>query len=144
MRKIVSIGAAAAGFAVISVISLLAALPMASAASGGAAHHQQRQIAVTRLSNFKVVLTATREPDLQATVTAAGYRHTSRGWKLIATKRIGKAAQWSWFATEVCSLSATQLVPLPSSAKAADSITVSLLWGPALGCIGPYTRHWQP
>jgi hypothetical protein len=33
---------------------------------------------------------------------------------------------------------------LPSSAKNADSITVSLLWGPALGCSVPYTRHWQP
>lgn len=144
MRKIVSIGAAAAGLAVISVSSLPTALPLASAASGAAAHHQQRQLAVTRLSNFKVVLTATREPGLLATVTAAGYRHTPRGWKLIATKRIGKASGWSWFATEVCSLRTTQLKPLPSSAKPADSIRVSLLWGPAIGCLGPYTRQWQP
>ena len=71
-------------------------------------------------------------------------RHTPHGWKLIATKRIGKAASWSWFATDVCSLKVTQFTPEPSSAKPSDSITVNLLSGPAIGCLGPYTRHWQP
>jgi hypothetical protein len=123
-------------------VAVLAMLPFASSASGAATHPQQRQLAVTALSGFKVVLTATREP-AGATVTAAGYRHTAGGWKLIATKRIGKASQWSWYATEVCSLTTTQLKPLPSSAANADTITVSLLWGPAIGCLGPYTRSWR-
>lgn len=52
---------------------------------------------------------------------------------------IGKAGRWSWAATDVCSLTATQLKPLPSSAATSDTITVSLLWGPAIGCLG--LRH---
>ena len=54
-------------------------------------------------------------------VTAAGYQQTPGGWKLIATKRIGTAGQWSWYATEVCGLTATQLKPLPSPARPACS-----------------------
>lgn len=69
--------------AAVSAVSLLAVLPSASSASGGAAHPQQRQVAVTTLNTFKVVLTATRSPGTapgpMATVTAAGYRQTSRG-----------------------------------------------------------------
>ena len=127
-----------------------APLPLASSATGAAAHPQRRQLAVTTLSSFKVVLTATREPgpepgeSLNATVTAAGYRHTSRGWKLITTKRIGGAGGWSWYATDVCSLTVAQLEPEPSSAAPSDTITVSLLWGPAIGCLRPYTKHWLP
>jgi hypothetical protein len=125
-----------------------AVLPPAGSASAAAAHPQQRQLAVTTLSRFKVVLTATRSPGTgpgpAATVTAAGYRHTPRGWKLIAAKRIGKASGWSWFATEVCSLTVTQLKPEPNSAAPSDTITVRLLWGPAIGCLGPYTIRWRP
>ncbi len=128
--------------AAVCAVAVLAVLPFASSAGGAAAHAQQRQLAVTTLSSFKVVLTATREP-AGATVTAAGYRHTAGGWKLIATKRIGKPSQWSWYATEVCSLTATQLKPLPSSVANADTLTVSLLWGPAIGCLGPYTSNWR-
>lgn len=119
-------------------------LPSPHFATGAAAHPQRRQLAVTMLSSFKVVLTATRAPDRSATVTAAGYRHTSRGWKLIATKRIGAVGRWSWYATEVCSLRVTQLKPEPSSAAPSDTMTVTLLWGPAIGCLGPYTEHWRP
>lgn len=141
---IVSVRRAAA----VSAMSLLALLPLASSASGAAQHLQRRQLAVTTLSSFRVVLTATRSPGAgpgpMATVTAAGYRHTSGGWKLIATKRIGTASQWSWYATEVCSLTVTQLKPEPSAAKNSDTITVSLLWGPAIGCLKPYTKHWRP
>jgi hypothetical protein len=134
--------------AAVGAVAVLAVLPFGSAASGSAvsgsaAHAQRRQLAVTTLSGFKVVLTATREP-AGATVTTAGYRHTAGGWKLIATKRIGKPSQWSWYATEVCSLTATQLKPLPSSAANADTLTVSLLWSPAIGCLGPYTSSWRP
>jgi hypothetical protein len=117
-------------------------------ASRAAAHPQRRKLAVTMLSGFKVVLTATRSPGTgpgpAATVTAAGYRHTPRGWKLIAAKRIGKASEWSWYATEVCSLTVTQLKPEPSSAAPSDMIAVRLLWGPAIGCLGPYSERWRP
>jgi hypothetical protein len=131
---------AAAFFAV----ALLALLPLAGSAASVTHVPQHRPLAVTTLSGFKVVLTATRVSRLDATVTAAGFRRTSGGWKLIATKRIGKAGFWSWFATDVCSLKVTQLKPEPSSAAPSDSITVNLLWGPAIGCLGPYTKHWQP
>ena len=128
-----------------------AALPLASSASGAAAHPQHRQLAVTTLSSFKVTLTITRSPgtgpDLLGTVTAAGYRHTSRGWKLIATKRIGRVSGWFWYSTEVCSLTVTQLKPTPTgspSVETWDSITVSLLETPALGCSSTYTKRWRP
>jgi hypothetical protein len=131
-----------------------AALPSARPSASAATHPQQRQLAVTTLSWFKVVLTATREPgpepgeNVNATITAAGYRHTARGWKLIATKRIGRARGWAWYATDVCSLTVTQLKPGPPSGSPAavrwDSITVSLLWGPAIGCLRPYTERWRP
>ncbi len=130
--------------AAVSALSLLAVLPLASSASGAAAHPQQRQLAVTTLSSFKVVLTSTREPDLRATVTAAGYQETSRGWRLIATRQVGTASRWFWFSTTVCSLTVTQFKPLPSSAATSDTMTVSLLETPALGCSKTYTKRWKP
>jgi hypothetical protein len=125
-------------------LALLASLPLAGSAAGTTHLPQHRQLAVTTLSGFKVVLTATRVSRLDATVTAAGFRHTSGGWQLIAIKRIGEAGFWSWFATDVCSLKVTQFKPEPSSAAPSDSITLNLLWGPAIGCLGPYIKHWQP
>jgi hypothetical protein len=119
-------------------------LPAAAAAKLTAPGPQRRQMAVTTLSRFQVVLTATRVSRLDATVTAVGYRHTSLGWKLIAIRQIGKTGFWSWFATDVCNLKVTQFKPEPSSAVPSDSIRVNLLWGPAIGCLGPYTKHWQP
>jgi hypothetical protein len=125
-----------------------AALPEAGSAGGPAAHPQRRQLAVTTLTSFKVVLTATRSPGTgpgpRATVTAAGYRHTSRGWKLIATKRIGQRSGWFWGPVGVCRLTVTQLKPLPSSAAPSDTIRVSLLITPALGCSEIHTRSWRP
>ena len=56
---------------------------------------------------------------------AAGYQQTPRGWKLIATERIGDASEWSWYATDVSTLTVTQLKPLPSSSADSDTITVS-------------------
>ncbi len=128
-----------------------AMLPLASSGTGAAAHSQRRQLAVTTLSSFRVVLTATRSrgtgPAPMASIAAAGYRHAAHGWKLIATKRIGAAGRWSWYATEVCSLTVTQLKPAPPAGSPAavrwDSITVSLLWGPAIGCVPPITRYWR-
>jgi len=125
-----------------------AVLPAAGSATGASIHPQHRQLAVTTLSSFKVVLTATRSPGNApapvATVTAAGYRPTSRGWKLITTKRIGTAGGWFWYSTAVCSLTVTQLKAEPSSAAPSDTITVSLLETPALGCSRPYTKSWRP
>ena len=133
--------------AVLVAVSLLALLATASAASGAASPRapQRRQLATTTLSSFKVVLTATRaggNPP-SATVTAAGYRPTAHGWKLIATRRIGKRGAWSWFATQVCSPTVTQLKPVPSSAVKWDTMTVRLLWGPAIGCLKPSTKRWR-
>jgi hypothetical protein len=132
---------AAAVFAATVLALLLTLLPLTGSAASPP-HH--RKFAVTTLSNFKVVLSATRVAKFDATVTAAGYRHTSDGWKLIATKRIGKAGAWFWFATDVCSMQVRQIKPAPGGAASADSIRVSLLGTPALGCFGPYTKHWQP
>jgi hypothetical protein len=91
------------------------------------------------------VLTATRAGGSPpaATVTAAGYRPTAHGWKLIATRQIGKRGAWSWFATQVCGLTVTQLKPRPSSAVKSDTMTVRLLWGPAIGCLKPVTERWR-
>ena len=130
-----------------SAVSLLALLPLASSAGAAATHPQQRQLAVTTLSNFKVVLTATRKQTDLATVTAAGYRSTSHGWKLIATKRIGGAGQWFWYSVGVCSFTVTQFKPTPPpgspSMEPWDSMTVSLSADPAIGCVPPYTKHWR-
>ena len=49
--------------AAVCAVSLLAVLPLASSASGAATHPQRRQLAVTTLSNFKVVRTATADRD---------------------------------------------------------------------------------
>lgn len=111
---------------------------------------QRRQLAVTTLSDFKVVLTATRESGhpLLATVTAAGFRRSGGGWQLIAVKRIGKISGWFWFSVETCSLTATQLknnAVSPSPAVVPfDSIKVSLLITPAIGCSGTFTKRFTP
>jgi hypothetical protein len=125
-----------------------AALPLASSASGATAHPQRRQLAVTTLSSFKVVLTATRSPGNgpgpMATVTAAGYRNTSHGWKLIARKRIGESF---WYSVGVCRFTVTQFKPGPPSGSPSmvqwDSVTVRLSADPAIGCVPPITRHWR-
>ena len=116
--------------------------PPAQAAAQTAAA-QQRQIGETTLSNFKVVLTATRVgTGYQATVTAAGYRNTSGHWVLVSRQQIGDSGQWFWYSTEVCGLTVTQLKPLPSSAETSDTLTVSLLMTPALGCHPDLTVTW--
>jgi hypothetical protein len=157
--RLTGVAAMAGAAALIPVAALAAtaspapaAAALANSASGAAAHPQQRQLAVTTLSDFKVVLIATREPgpepgeNLMATVTAAGYRQTSHGWKLIATKPIGGARGWFWGPSTVCSSTVTELKPTPTGSPSVvtwDSITVSLLETPALGCSKTYTTHWQ-
>jgi len=134
-----------------SAAALVAAavIPLAGSTASATAHHgpPHRLLGVTTLTNFRVVLTATQASHTSgpsATVTAAGYRHTAHGWKLISVQRIGRPGGWSWFATEVCSLRTAQFRPEVSTATPANSITVRLLWGPAIGCLGPYTRTWKP
>jgi hypothetical protein len=122
-----------------------AAAPSASAA--GAVPAPERQIAVAVLSGFKAVLTATRSPGPSAgtaTVSADGYENTAQGWKLIAAKTIGKPNQWFWYSVSVCGLTVTQLKPEPSSAAPSDTVTVTLLMTPALGCSGAITEDFGP
>jgi hypothetical protein len=134
------------------VSALLAAaglLSMAAAGSAtGASQPAQRQLATATLSEFRVVVTATRDPGHPplATVTAAGYRRPGGRWQLIATRRIGKASGWFWFSVETCSLTTTQLKNNTASASpsvvTSDSIKVSLLVTPAIGCSRIYRTHW--
>jgi hypothetical protein len=122
------------------------AAPTAHTAGGAtAARPQQRQIAATTLTRFKVVLTLTRVgTSPNATVTAAGYQNVTGHWKLLGSKRIGAAGRWLWYLTDVCGLMVTQLKPEPSSAAPSDNLTVSLLIGPALGCTPNITETWRP
>jgi len=140
-RRIAAAGVLAAG------AGLLATVAVAGAA--GASQHntspRHRQIGAAELSGFKVVLTATRgagQPPT-ATVTAAGYQRSGAGWKLIAVKRVGAPNQWFWFAVDTCSLNITQFQGV-SPVQNTDSIKVSLLATPALGCTQPMSEHWKP
>jgi hypothetical protein len=137
MRRIAAVGAL---LAVVGLTTMVAAV-----GATGASQPPQRQIAVTTLSGFKVVLTITRrsgQPPM-GTVTAAGYRRTGTHWTLISTKRIGKANRWFWYSTDTCSLKTTQFKGAAPT-REVDSITVRLLMTPALGCSGPITEQWKP
>ena len=134
--------------AAIIVACLIAAAATVSAY--GASQPQRRQISVTALTHFKVVLTATRGGPghrLQATVTANGYRYSDGHWALIAAKRVGPVNGWEWFSVDTCSLSVTQFKdnaqPSPPVIPF-DSMKVSQLLGPALGCSTTYTKRWTP
>ena len=124
-----------------------AVLRLARPASGATTQPQRRQLAATTLSrSFKIVLTATRSPGTvpapAATVTAAVFRHTPHGWKLIATKRIGKAGGWFWYSVGVCSFTMTRFVPATDPPLTSNTIKASMLMTPALGCSKTYTTHW--
>jgi hypothetical protein len=144
--------AALAGAVALTPVTALAAtgspaahVAGATAEGANASHPQQRQIAETMLSDFKVVLTATRVgTGLQATVTAAGYQNSAGSWKPIGQKRIGAAGQWFWYSTVVCGLTVAELKPEPSSVAPSDTLTVSLLMTPALGCSGKISVSWGP
>ena len=134
--------------AVIIVACLIAAAAAVSAR--GASQPQRRQISVTTLTRFKVVLTAARGGPghrLQATVTAKGYRYSDGHWALIAAKRVGPVNGWEWFSVDTCSLTVTQFKdnaqPSPPFIPF-DSMKVSLLLGPALGCSPAYSERWTP
>jgi hypothetical protein len=135
--------------ALVAAIGLLT-MAAVTASATGASQPQRRQLATTTLSDFKVVLTAAREPGhpLLATVTAAGFRRSGSGWTPIATKRIGKASGWSWFSVQTCSLTTTQrknntVSPSPPVVTF-DSIKVSLLITPAVGCSRTFSKRWTP
>lgn len=136
---------------VVVVAALVAALGVVTTVAANAAsasQPQRRQFAVTTLSDFRVVLTATRKGhSLMATVTAAGYQRSGSHWKPIAIKRIGKAGGWFWFSVDTCSLTVTQIKNTKTGnppAVAFDSAKVSLLITPAIGCSPAYAEHWKP
>jgi hypothetical protein len=139
----------AAAAVLAAAAGLLATVTVAGVAGASqpprAAGPQHRQIGAAELSGFRVVLTATRGPGQppSATVTAAGYRRSGAGWQLIAVKRIGAPGQWFWFAVDTCSLDTTQFQGV-SPVQTVDSIKVSLLATPALGCTRPLSEHWKP
>jgi hypothetical protein len=141
MRRTAAVSAA------IAIACLTAGAAVASA--HGASQPQQRQLGVTTLTHFRVVLTATRGGPghrLLATVTAKGYRRSGGRWKLIAAKRIGRVNAWEWFGVDTCSLKVTQFKPHQPSPPFLpfDSMKVSLVAGPALGCTGIYSLRWKP
>ncbi len=70
--------------------------------------------------------------------TAAGLRV----YPPIATRRIGKASGWFWYSVGVCSFTVTPLVPATDPSRTSNTITVSLLITPAIGCSGPSTTRW--
>ncbi len=129
--------------ALIAAAVLLAGAATANAT--GAGRPERRQLAVTTLSGFKVIVTATRGPGQppMATVTAAGFRRSGSHWKLIAKKRIGKANEWFWFSVDTCSLTTTQFQGVTPTMRVA-SIKVSLLITPAIGCSPTFSKHWLP
>ncbi|HEY1914298.1 MAG TPA: hypothetical protein VGH27_01870 [Streptosporangiaceae bacterium] len=134
--------ASALGLLAAGPISVAALNPAPAAASSTPA--VQRVLATATLSQFKVVLTAARGPSSMATVTAAGYQQTTAGWKLISSKTVGQPDQWFWNSVDTCSFTVTQLKPLPSGAAPYDSMRVSLLMTPALGCSTTYHAAWKP
>ena len=137
--------AAVAAIAVACLIAVTAAVT-----AHGASQPQRRQIGVTTLAYFKVALTVTRGGPghaLQGTVTAQGYRRSHGHWTLISAKRIGKVNGWEWFSVTPCSLTTTQFRNNVSGSPPDvpfDSIKVSLLIGPAIGCSQTYSARWRP
>jgi len=137
-----------AAAAVIIAACLIAATAAVSA--HGATQPERRQLGVTTLAQFKVVLTATRGGPghrLQATVTTKGYRRSGGQWTLIAAKRVGPVNGWEWFSVDTGALTTTQFTdntqPSPPVLPR-DSMKVSLLLGPALGCSTTYSQRWTP
>ena len=66
---------------------------------------------------------------------------------LIAAKRVGPVNGWVWFSVDSCALTATQFTDNPQPSPPVlprDSMKVSLLLGPALGCSTTYSQRWTP
>lgn len=160
MRRVPGISAvlatclATAGASVLALAPARAAGPASRSTAAatnahGAGQSPKRQIGVTALTHFKVVLTATRGGPghrLQATVTATGFRRSHGHWTLIAAKRVGRVNGWEWLSVDTCSLTATQFKPnVPSPPFVPfDSVKASLVLGPALGCSATFSKRWTP
>jgi hypothetical protein len=140
--------AAAAGSLAVATVTGAAAAgqpPRTASQPGHSASAPHRQIGTAELTYFKVVLTATRTAGRPptATVTAAGYERSGTGWRLIAVKRLGKPGQWFWHTVQTCSLDITEFKGI-SPVQVFDSAKISLLAGPALGCIQSFSERWKP
>ncbi len=103
-------------------------------------------LGTTTLTAFKVVIIKKLHgplnvPGPAATVYARGYKATATGWKLIATKRLGKPGQFLWYATGICTLSVTQTKGA-APAQNYDAAAVTLLYDPAIGCVSTITKTW--
>ena len=133
--------------AMVAALITAAVMLTSGAAFGatGASQPQRRQLAEATLSNFRVVLTATRGPGNppSATVTATGFRRSHGHWHVISTRRIGRVNGWFWFSVDTCSLTATQFRSLPRTRRVA-SIHVRLLATPSIGCSRIFTENWRP
>jgi hypothetical protein len=144
MRRSTTVAAA------VILACLIAVTTAAAVSAHSASQPSRRQIAVATLTDFRVVLTATRGGPghkLQATVTASGFRRSGGRWKLIATKGVGTVNEWFWFSVEPCSLGTTQLknnVKPSPPVIAFDSMKVSLLITPAIGCSSTFSERWRP
>jgi hypothetical protein len=150
VRRIAMFSTAVRRVTVAAAAFVVACLIAAALAVGarGASQPREHQIGATTLSSFKVVLTVTRGGPghtYQGTVTARGYERSGSHWTLIATKRIGKANQWEWFSVATCSLTAAEyknnVKPSPPVIHD-DSIRVSLLITPSVGCSPTYSSRW--
>ena len=134
---------AARRIAAVAATALAVVLPASAAAASPAPchhHHHARQLAEIELTQFKVVLKAIRGPANGgaplATVRAYVYKPVSHGWRLVTRITVGKRNGWFWFPVSVCTVSATPGHWEP------NSLTVSLLITPSIGCSEPKTVRW--
>jgi hypothetical protein len=75
--------------------------------------------------------------------TAGVLAGSGTGWRLTAVKRPGKPGRWFWHTVQTCSLDITELKGI-SPVQAFDSAKISLLAGPAPGCIQSPSERWKP
>ena len=128
--------------ATLAAVGLTAVLSAAAAAASPAAQPRHRLLATTQIGNVKVVVSAVRGAPNGgaplATVNALGYHETPAGWKLIRRMRIGASDGWFWFPVRVCSMTFTPQGPAASR----DTLTLSLLVTPSIGCAPAKTVRW--
>ena len=124
---------------------LVAGTALAGLAAGAAtvpavADGQPQTAVVARsvLQDTKAVLTATRTPQLTATVRLTVLRRVHGTWQSTGTKVVGKRRGWFWFVTSgpfsVCRFSVSNT---PRRA-----VAVRLLVTPSIGCAAK-TQHFH-
>ena len=123
---------------------VLAGAALAGLAAGAtvpaAADSQAHTAVVARsvLQDTKAELTATRTPNLTATVRLTVYRRAHGAWQSTGTKVVGKRRGWFWFVTSgpfaVCRFSVSNT---PRRA-----VAVRLLVTPSIGCAAR-TQHFH-